>query len=80
MIDQNMVDDIKACAEKLLNTSKALYDVTQTMTANKSGEETAKEIVSIEGYLELVGGGKRDVNKARKMIVQELNVDEGIMR
>jgi len=78
MIDQNQIDDIKACAEKLLETAKAMYGVSQTMTANESDKETAKKIVNIEGYLELVTAQKRDLNKARKVVAQEMNVGDGI--
>jgi hypothetical protein len=72
------IDEIKACAEKLKNTTQALYDKAQTLTANESDKDIAQKIVAIEGYLELVGGGKRDLNKARKAVAQELNVYAGI--
>ena len=78
MLDPVFIDDIKACAEKLRNTAQMLYDVSQTMTANESDKDIAKKIVSIEGYLELVGSGKRDLNKSRKAIAQELNAFAGI--
>jgi hypothetical protein len=78
MLDQQFINEIKACAEKLLNTAQALHDKAQTMTASESDKDIAQKVVAIEGYLELVGGGKRDVNKARKMIAQELNVYAGI--
>jgi len=78
MLDQQFIDEIKACAEKLRNTSQALYDKAQEMTASESDKDIAQKIVAIEGYLELVGGGKRDINKARKAIAQELNVYAGI--
>jgi len=48
------------------------------MVSAESDKDTAKKIVQIEGYLELVGHGKRDVNKARKAIAQELNMLDGI--
>lgn len=78
MLDQNLVDDLKANAEKLSNTARALYNKSQELTANLSDKDTAQIVVAIEGYLELVGVGKRDTNKARKMIGQELNVSAGI--
>jgi len=62
MIDQTQIDDVKACAEKLLETAKAMYGVSQTMTANESDKETAKKIVNIEGYLELMTAQKSLVN------------------
>lgn len=78
MIDPNMINDIKANAEKLLNTAQALYGVSQELTENLSDKDIAQKMCNIEGYLELVGSGKRDTNKSRKMIVQELNVARGI--
>jgi arsenate reductase-like glutaredoxin family protein len=79
MLDQNMIDDLKANAEKLLNTAQALYNKSQELTANLSDKDTAQIIVAIEGYLELVGVGKKDTNNSRKIIVQELNVNAGMM-
>ncbi len=78
MLDQNIIDDLKADAEALLNASKMLYNLTQEMTANESDKDIAKKIVSVEGYLELVKNSRRDVNRTRKMIAQELNVANGI--
>ena len=78
MLDQYMIDELKANAEKLLTTAKALYNVAQELTANLSDKDVAQKIVAIEGYLELVSSGKRDTNKSRKMIGQELNVSQGI--
>jgi len=78
MLNQDFIDEIKACAEKLRNTAQALYNVSQTMTANESDKDVARKIVSIEGYMELITSGKRDLNKARKAVAQELNVSDGI--
>jgi hypothetical protein len=79
MLDQNMIDDLKANAEKLLNTAQALYNKSQELTANLSDKDTAQIIVAIEGYLELVSVGKKDTNNSRKIIVQELNTNAGMM-
>jgi hypothetical protein len=74
MIDQQFIDNLRACAEGLKNSAQMLYEVTQKMQSGDGDKEVARNIVSVEGYLELVGGEKRDVNKARKAIAQELNV------
>lgn len=78
MLDQNMVDDLKANAERLRNTTQTLYEVTQEVTPSLSDKDIAQKIVAVEGYLELVKGGTRDVNKSRKMMAQELNANAGI--
>lgn len=72
-MDQNLLDIIKENAETLRNTAQMLHNVAQSMVSAESDKDTAKKIVQIEGYLELVGHGKRDVNKA-----QELNMLDGI--
>jgi len=77
-MDQNLLDIIKENAETLRNTAQMLHNVAQSMVSAESDKDTAKKIVQIEGYLELVGHGKRDVNKARKSIAQELNMLDGI--
>ena len=77
-MDQNLLDIIKENAETLRNTAQMLHNVAQSMISAESDKDTAKKIVQIEGYLELVGHGKRDVNKARKAIAQELNMLDGI--
>ncbi|HPO57065.1 MAG TPA: hypothetical protein PKY46_13795 [Ignavibacteriaceae bacterium] len=77
-MDQNLLDIIKENAETLRNTAQMLHNVAQSMVSAESDKDTAKKIVQIEGYLELVGHGKRDVNEARKAIAQELNMLDGI--
>ena len=77
-MDQTFLDIIKENAETLRNTAQMLYNVAQSMTSAESDKDTAKKIVQIEGYLELIGSEKRNTNKARKQIALDLNMLDGI--